>query len=199
MENLTYCQLLARLSPLTQKNGPNMALILSYRGKTPQIDDNVFVAPTAVVIGNVTIHAGASIWYGTVLRGDMEPIVIGEDTNVQDNCTVHTDKGYPAIIGAGVTVGHNAVVHGCMVEDNALIGIGALVLTGSVIGKEAVVAAGAIVREGQRVGVRELVAGTPAKLKRTLTAEEAAVFGKSTANYKQLWPHHANATHRAGG
>ena len=171
-------------------------MILSYKGKKPTIAENVFIAPTAVVIGNVTIHPGASIWYGTVIRGDDEPIVIGEDANVQDNCTVHTDRGFPATIGAGVTVGHNAVVHGCTLGDKCLIGIGALVLSGSVVEKEAVVAAGALVREGQRIGFRELVAGVPATLKRVLTADEAKVFYKSTTDYRALWPGHAHETTR---
>ncbi|MBI9087442.1 MAG: gamma carbonic anhydrase family protein [Desulfobacterales bacterium] len=169
-------------------------MILAYKGKKPNIEGNVFIAPTAVVIGDVTIGAGASIWYGAVIRGDMEPIVIGEDTNIQDNCTVHTDEGYPTAIGARVTVGHNAVVHGCTLGDNCLIGIGALVLSGSVVEKEAVVAAGAVVREGQRIGPRELVAGIPAKLKRVLTAEEAKAFNKPMANYRALWPSHAHET-----
>ena len=171
-------------------------MILSYKGKTPTIDHNAFIAPTAVVIGDVTIKAGASIWYGSVLRGDMEPIVIGEDTNIQDNCTVHTDEGFPTVIGSRVTVGHNAVIHGCTIENKVLVGIGALVLSGSVVETEAVVAAGAIVREGQRVGARHLVAGIPAKLKRKLNADQVRDFGKPMADYKGLWPHHANDTKR---
>ena len=171
-------------------------MLLSYKGKRPTIAENVFIAPTAVVIGDVTIGTGASIWYGTVVRGDMAPIVIGEDTNIQDNCTVHTDKGFPAIIGARVTVGHNAVVHGCTLADNCLVGIGALVLSGAVVAKEAVVAAGSVVREGQQVGPRELVAGTPAKLKRVLTTDEAKAFGGPNKNYRVLWPNHAHETHR---
>ena len=171
-------------------------MILSYKGKTPTIDHNTFIAPTAVVIGDVTIKAGASIWYGSVLRGDMEPIVIGEDTNIQDNCTVHTDEGFPTVIGNRVTVGHNAVIHGCTIENKVLVGIGALVLSGSVVETEAVVAAGAIVREGQRVGARHLVAGIPANLKRKLNADQVRAFGKPMADYKALRPHHANNTKR---
>ena len=169
-------------------------MILSYCKATPKIAEDVFIAPTAVIIGNVTIASGASIWYGTVLRGDVEPIVIGKNTNIQDNCTVHTDPGFPATIGAGVTVGHQAVIHGCHLADNCLIGIGALVLSGSVVETEAVVAAGAVVREGQRVGPRELVAGVPAVCKRMLDQRALEAFSKPRVNYRKLWPYHQNET-----
>lgn len=169
-------------------------MILSFRGTTPRIAEDVFIAPTAVIIGDVTIGSGASIWYGTVLRGDVEPIIIGANTNIQDNCTVHTDPGFPATIGAGVTVGHQAVIHGCRLADNCLIGIGALVLSGSVVESEAVVAAGAVVREGQRIGPRELVAGIPAVRKRILDERALKSFAKPRVNYRELWPYHRDET-----
>jgi carbonic anhydrase/acetyltransferase-like protein (isoleucine patch superfamily) len=109
-------------------------LILSFQDKTPVIGKNVFIAPTAVVIGDVQIGDDSSIWYGTVLRGDMAPIRIGCQTNIQDNSVVHTDHGHPATIGDRVSVGHRAVVHGCTLEDEALIGIGAIVLNGARVG-----------------------------------------------------------------
>jgi carbonic anhydrase/acetyltransferase-like protein (isoleucine patch superfamily) len=168
-------------------------MILSLNGKTPHIDSGVFIAPTAVVIGDVRVEAGASIWYGAVLRGDMEPIRIGRDTNIQDNCTVHTDYGHPVRIGSGVSVGHNAVIHGCTIEAECLIGIGATVLSGAVIRRRSVVAAGAVVREGQAVGPHHLVAGTPAALKRVLTDPEMAAFLEPVENYRRL-----AADHRAG-
>ena len=142
---------------------------MPYNGKHPEIELQTFVAPTAVIIGAVRIMKGASIWYGTVIRGDKEPIVIGENTNIQDNCTVHTDDGQPAVIGSNVSIGHNAVVHGCCIEDNCLVGIGAVVLSGATIGRGSVIAAGSVVREGQEVGSGQLVAGTPARFKRKLS------------------------------
>lgn len=169
-------------------------MILSINGKTPQIDPSAFIAPTAVVIGEVLIEAGASIWYGAVLRGDMEPIRIGGDTNIQDNCTVHTDYGHPVRIGAGVSVGHNAVIHGCTIEEDCLVGIGATVLSGAVIRRRSVVAAGAVVREGQAVGPHHLVAGAPAALKRVLTDPEMAAFLKPVENYRKLAADHRALT-----
>ena len=166
-------------------------MIIAYKGKKPDIGPHTFVAPTAVIIGEVRILKGVSIWYGTVIRGDKEPIVIGESTNIQDNCTVHTDDGQPAIIGSNVSIGHNAVVHGCHLEDNCLVGIGALVLSGAKIGKGSVVAAGSVVLEGQEIGPGQLVAGTPARFKRELTDEDAERFLKTVEDYKELQRTHA--------
>ena len=126
-------------------------MILPFGGKLPVIGENVYLAPTAVLIGDVVIGDGSSIWFGTVLRGDMAPIRVGRETNIQDNCTVHVDEGFPAVIGDRVSVGHNAVVHGCTVEDECLVGMGALVLTGALVRRGSVVAANAVVREGQQV------------------------------------------------
>jgi carbonic anhydrase/acetyltransferase-like protein (isoleucine patch superfamily) len=165
-------------------------MIMPYRGKHPQIAAHTFVAPTAVIIGDVRIGKGASIWYGVVLRGDMEPILIGEDTNIQDNCTVHTDYGHPTVIGSNVSIGHNAVIHGCNIEANALIGIGAVVLSGAHVGKGSVVAAGAVVPEGRKIDSGQLVAGTPAQVKRVLTDEDRSRFSKTVENYKKLKHEH---------
>jgi carbonic anhydrase/acetyltransferase-like protein (isoleucine patch superfamily) len=161
-------------------------MIHAFAGKTPKIGQNVFIAPTAVVIGDVEIDDGASIWYGAVLRGDMEPIRIGANTNIQDNSTVHTDPGYPTMVGGGVTVGHNAVIHGCVIEDHCLIGISALVLSGAVIRGGSIVAAGAVVKEGQVVGPGVLMAGVPAAVKRSLTEDEQHLLHQPAANYKEL-------------
>lgn len=161
-------------------------MILEYKGKRPQIGDNVFIAPTAVIIGDVKIGNGAGVWYGTVLRGDMDPIEIGDNTNIQDNCIVHTDYGYPAIVGSNVTVGHNAVVHGCKVEDWCLIGISSTVLNGAWVKTGSVVAAGSVVREGQSVGPYQLVAGIPAVLKRELDQTIRQSIGKTVNNYLDL-------------
>ena len=127
-------------------------MIRDYRGHRPKIGNNVFIAPTAVVIGKVTIGDNASIWYGTVVRGDRDSITIGENVNIQDNCTLHTDPGMPVVIGSGVSVGHAAVVHGCTIEKNSLIGIQAVVLNGAVI------------REGSVVGSASSTSATPTLL-----------------------------------
>ncbi len=129
----------------------HQALITGIGGREPRIDEGAFVAPTASVIGDVTLHAGASVWYGAVLRGDVESIAVGASSNVQDNCTLHADPGFPVTVGERVSVGHNAVVHGATVEDDCLIGMGATVLNGAVIGAGSLVAAQALVPQGMRV------------------------------------------------
>jgi carbonic anhydrase/acetyltransferase-like protein (isoleucine patch superfamily) len=161
-------------------------MIIAFNGKTPKIGDNTFIAPTAVIIGDVEIGDGASIWYGAVLRGDVGPIRVGADTSIQDNSTVHSDHGVPTTIGAEVTVAHNAVIHGCTIEDNCLIGNGALVLNAAIVRRGSMVGAGAVVREGQEVGPGHLVAGVPARLKRSLTEEEKALLRHATEMYKFL-------------
>ncbi|MEU2054411.1 gamma carbonic anhydrase family protein [Streptomyces bungoensis] len=148
------------------------ALIVGIGGKEPQVDPGAFVAPTASVIGDVTLHAGASVWYGAVVRGDVERITVEADANVQDNVTLHADPGFPVRIGARVSIGHNAVVHGATVEDDCLVGMGATVLNGAVIGAGSLVAAQALVPQGMVVPPGSLVAGVPAKVRRELSAEE---------------------------
>ncbi|UXY26222.1 gamma carbonic anhydrase family protein [Streptomyces sp. HUAS TT20] len=148
------------------------ALIVGMGGKDPEIDPEAFVAPTACVIGDVALHAGASVWYGAVVRGDTERIVVGASANVQDNATLHADPGFPVTVGERVSIGHNAVVHGATVGDDCLIGMGATVLNGAVIGAGSLVAAQALVPQGMVVPPGSLVAGVPAKVKRELTTEE---------------------------
>ncbi|MDC2960674.1 gamma carbonic anhydrase family protein [Streptomyces sp. NPDC085900] len=148
------------------------ALIRGIGGREPKIDGEAFVAPTASVIGDVTLEAGASVWYGAVLRGDVERISVGAQANIQDNCTLHADPGFPVSIGQRVSVGHNAVVHGATVGDDCLVGMGATVLNGAVIGEGSLVAAQALVPQGMQVPPGSLVAGVPAKVKRQLTDEE---------------------------
>lgn len=123
-----------------------------------------WVAPGAVLAGDVTLEAGASVWYGCVLRGDLEPIRVGERSNVQDLTVVHVDRGRPATIGADVTIGHRCIVHGCEIEDGAMVGMGAVLLSGARIGRDALVAAGAVVREGFEVPAGAVVAGVPARI-----------------------------------
>src|SRR5690242_19704276 len=125
-------------------------MLRSYRGISPRVASTAYIDPGAHIIGDVTIGERSSVWPSAALRGDIEPIRVGEETNIQEGSVVHTDVGFPTTVGDRVTVGHMAVLHGCIVEDDALIGIGALVLTGARIGKGAVVAAGAVVPEGTR-------------------------------------------------
>jgi len=147
------------------------------------IDSSAYVAANATLVGRVEIGAEASIWFGCVLRGDNEPIVIGARTNVQDLTAIHTDEGIPCTLGAGVTVGHRAVLHGATVDDGALIGIGAIVLNGASVGKQAMIGAGAVVTEGQIIPARHLALGVPAKVVRELADEEVRQLQAAAAHY----------------
>jgi carbonic anhydrase/acetyltransferase-like protein (isoleucine patch superfamily) len=169
------------------------ALIAGVGGKDPKVDQDAFTAPTSVVLGEVTLHPGASVWYGAVLRADCGPIVIGADSNVQDNCTLHVDPGFPITVGERVSIGHNAVLHGATVEDDCLIGMGATVLNGAVIGAGSLVAAQALVPQGMRVPPGSLVAGVPAKVKRELTAEEREGISLNGTLYVALAREHRAA------
>ncbi|WP_105972153.1 gamma carbonic anhydrase family protein [Streptomyces geranii] len=169
------------------------ALITGIGGREPKVDEGAFVAPTSSVIGDVALEAGASVWYGAVLRGDVERISVGAESNIQDNCTLHADPGFPVTIGARVSVGHNAVVHGATVEDDTLIGMGATVLNGAVIGAGSLVAAQALVPQGMRVPPGVLVAGVPAKVRRELTAEEREGISLNGTMYAELAKAHKEA------
>lgn len=171
--------------------------VLNIFDKAPVIDKDVFVAPSAAVIGDVQIGKGSSIWYGSVLRGDVNIIRIGSGTNLQDNSLVHVAKSnlsgkvLPTIIGDNVTVGHSAVLHGCTVEDEAFVGMGAILLDGVVVEKNAMVAAGALVRQNTKIPSGEVWAGNPAKFLRKLTDEEIAFISQSATNYTNLAQVHA--------
>jgi carbonic anhydrase/acetyltransferase-like protein (isoleucine patch superfamily) len=143
-------------------------MIIEFDGKTPRVADDVFIAPTAVLIGDVTVEAGASIWFGAVLRGDNAAIVIGAGSNVQDNCVIHCADELPTIVGSNVTVGHMAMLEGCTIGDGSLIGMGAIVLQRAKVGANALVAAGAVVGEGMEIPDGVLAAGVPAKVKKEL-------------------------------
>jgi len=149
----------------------------------PHIDDTAFVAGSANIIGKVHIAAHASIWFDVTIRGDNELISVGENSNVQESAVLHTDMGYPLSIGRNVTVGHQAMLHGCTIHDGALIGIQAIVLNGAVIGKNCLVGAGALVTEGKHFPDNSLIIGSPAKVARTLTEDEIRHFQKNTENY----------------
>jgi carbonic anhydrase/acetyltransferase-like protein (isoleucine patch superfamily) len=169
------------------------ALIADVAGRTPRLDPGSFTAPTSVVLGDVTLAGRASVWYHAVLRGDCESITVGEGSNIQDNSTVHADPGFPAVIGARVTVGHNAVLHGCVVEDDVLVGMGATVLNGAHIGTGSLIAANALVPQGMRVPPGSLVAGVPAKVRRELTAEERELVRINAEHYVHLADAHRAA------
>ena len=147
-------------------------MLIEYEGIIPDVHSSVFVAPGAMIIGDVTIGQEASIWFNSVLRGDLEPIRIGCRTNVQDGSVIHTDKAFPCIVGDDITIGHGAILHGCTISNEALIGMGAILLTGSVIGERAIVAAGALIREGQEIPPGSLAVGVPAKVLREVTEAE---------------------------
>ncbi|MER6633039.1 gamma carbonic anhydrase family protein [Streptomyces sp. NPDC000987] len=172
------------------------ALVTGIGGREPKIDREAFVAPTASVIGDVTLEAGASLWYSAVARGDVERISVGARSNVQDNCTLHADPGFPVTIGERVSVGHNAVVHGATVGDDCLIGMGATVLNGAVIGAGSLVAAQALVPQGMQVPPGSLVAGVPAKVRRPLTEEERAGVTLNGTLYADLAAAHREVHER---
>lgn len=152
-------------------------------GYRPEISEGVFVAPATVIVGRVRIGARSSVWYGSVLRGDDERIEVGEDSNIQDLSMLHADPGYPAEIGDRVTVGHRAIVHGARIEDDVLIGMGAILLNGSQIGSGSVVAAGAVVTPGTEVPEGSLVAGIPAKVIRPVRETDTEMVQHAFESY----------------
>lgn len=154
--------------------------------KEPKLSKSVFIAPGAQVIGDVELGENVSIWHNAVLRGDINKIIVGDNSNVQDNCTLHNDFDIPLVLGKNVTVGHNAVLHSCTVEDGSLIGMGAVVLTSAKIGKGCLVAAGALVSPRTVVPDGSLVMGCPAKVKRMLTDEEKAGLLENAEEYVKL-------------
>jgi carbonic anhydrase/acetyltransferase-like protein (isoleucine patch superfamily) len=163
-----------------------MVTILPFDGVLPHIDPSAYLAPTATLIGNVRVEADAVVMFGAVLRADRDAIVLGRGSNLQDNVVVHCDPGSPATIGAGVSVGHGAVLHGCDIGDDSLIGMNATVLNGAVIGARSLVAGGAVVLEGTRVPPRSLLAGVPAKVRRELGDEEVERIRRNATTYLEL-------------
>ncbi|MDT0117939.1 gamma carbonic anhydrase family protein [Microbacterium sp. PRF11] len=159
------------------------ASVLALPGAAPIVHETAFVASGARVVGDVTLAEGASIWYNAVARGDSAAIMLGPRSNLQDNVSVHVDAGRPVIIGADVSVGHNAVVHGCTIGDGSLIGMGSVVLSGAQIGSGCLIAGGAVVLEGTVVPDGSLVAGVPAKIRRALTDEEREKILRNARTY----------------
>lgn len=161
-------------------------MIKNYKNISPEIEKDVFIAENASVIGSVKIGSGCSVWFGAVIRADSDHIEIGNNTNIQDNCTVHTAFDYGVKIGNGVTVGHNAVVHGCTVGDNTLVGMNSTILNGAVIGKNSIVGAGALVTEHKEFPDNSLIIGVPAKAVAVLDDEAIAKIRQNGTEYTEF-------------
>jgi carbonic anhydrase/acetyltransferase-like protein (isoleucine patch superfamily) len=159
----------------------------SLGSKQPQLSDPVWIAPNAAVIGDVRLAANVSIWWQATVRGDNDPITIGENTNIQDGCVLHTDEGVPLDIAANVTVGHKVVLHGCTIGEGSLIGMGAIVLNRAVIGRECLVGAHTLIPEGRVIPDRSLVVGTPGRVVRQLTDEDVANIRAGCESYLKHW------------
>ncbi|WP_136066644.1 gamma carbonic anhydrase family protein [Modicisalibacter radicis] len=170
--------------------------IYRYADQLPTIDTGVYVAETADVIGQVTLKRNASVWYQAVLRGDTEHLEVGENSNIQDGAVLHADPGFPLVVGDEVTVGHQAMLHGCKVGDGSLVGIQAIILNGAEIGKNCLVAAGALIKEGATFPDNSLIVGAPARVVRELSAEAIANLKKNAEAYVQRGRLHAQYLER---
>jgi len=170
-------------------------MIRTFQEASPRIHPTAFVHPSSELIGRITISKNASIWPTVVLRGDIERITIGIDSNVQDATVMHTSKGLPVVLGKGVTIGHGAIVHGAKIGDYCLIGMGAILLDGCVIGKECLVGAGALVPEGVRIPPRSLVIGLPGKVARPLKPEELRLLHQRAKDYIRYADQHRKGSH----
>ena len=159
-------------------------MIYALDGVRPQIHPDTWVAPDANLIGRVVLEAGASVWFGATLRGDNEEIRVGAGSNVQENAVLHTDMGFPLVIGANCTIGHKAMLHGCMIGEGTLIGMGAMVMNGSRIGRGCLIGAGALITEGKEIADGSLVMGAPGKVIRLLDAAARARLLRSAAGYQ---------------
>jgi carbonic anhydrase/acetyltransferase-like protein (isoleucine patch superfamily) len=160
--------------------------LITYGGRSPQVAPDAFIASTAVLIGDVEVAPGASVWYGVVIRADREKITIGPNSNVQDNSVLHSDPGIPVVLGNGVTVGHRAIVHGSIVGDDVLVGMGSVLLNRSVIGAGSLIAAGAVVREGDQIPERSMVTGVPGKVIREVDDALRTRVLRNAVNYVEL-------------
>jgi carbonic anhydrase/acetyltransferase-like protein (isoleucine patch superfamily) len=161
-------------------------MIYQYKDRVPDIAETSYVAENATVIGEVVLGEESSIWFGSVLRGDIEPIIVGARSNIQDNSVAHTSNGYPVILGEDVTVGHKVTLHGCKVGNNCLIGMGSVLLDGCEIGDNCIVGAGALVKQGYKVPAGSLVVGSPARVIRTLSEDDFANIRRFSVRYVEL-------------
>ncbi|WP_300273548.1 gamma carbonic anhydrase family protein [Halomonas sp.] len=172
--------------------------IYQYGDDRPEIGDDVYVAETADVIGRVTLKRNASVWYQAVLRGDTDHLEVGEGSNIQDGAVMHADPGFPLKVGRDVTVGHQAMLHGCTIGDGSLVGIQAVILNGAVIGENCLVAAGAVVKENAEFPAGSLIVGAPARVVRTLSEEQIAGLARNAAGYVERGRLHAAQLKRIG-
>ena len=172
--------------------------IFEMDGKRPDLPEsgNYWVAETAQVMGNVILKENASIWYGTVLRGDNDPITIGENSNIQDNCVLHTDVGMPLTIGRDVTVGHMVMLHGCTVGEETLIGIGSIILNGAKIGRNCIIGANSLIPEGKEIPDNSLVMGAPGKVVKEVSDHQIQVIKMSAVHYVENWKRHKSGLKR---
>jgi carbonic anhydrase/acetyltransferase-like protein (isoleucine patch superfamily) len=166
-------------------------VLITIAGSSPACDPTSWTAPGAVLAGQVTLGPGANVWYGSVVRADLDRITIGAGSNVQDGCVLHTDPGLHLEVGEGVTVGHRAVLHGCRIEDDVIVGMGAVVLNGAVVGAGSIIGAGALLTEGVVVPPRSLVLGSPGKVRRSTTDQELEHIRLSASHYVELARQHA--------
>ncbi len=165
-------------------------------GAKPESEGDSWIAETATVLGRVVLKRNASVWFGAVLRGDNDPIIIGENSNVQDGSIIHTDVGSPTVIGANCTIGHMVMLHGCTIGDNTLVGIGAIVLNGAKIGKNCLIGAGSLITENKVIPDNSMVMGSPGKVVREVTAEQAQMLTASALHYVANWRRYAKTLKR---
>ena len=167
--------------------------IYELDGQAPEFpgEGHYYVADTAVLVGRVRLKKDASVWFGAVLRGDNEWIELGERSQIQDNCTLHTDPGFPLTVGSNCVIGHNVILHGCAIGDESLIGMGAILLNGAKIGRNCLVGAGAVVTEGKSFADNSLIVGAPARAIRTLDAKAAEMIRAGADVYVRRWQHYA--------
>ena len=167
-------------------------MIYNFNNITPKIDKDSWFAPNSVLIGNVTLKKDANVWFNATLRGDVEPIIIGEGSNIQDGSVIHTDPGCPATIGKNVTVGHLVMLHGCTIEDDCLIGIGSTILNKAKIGKNSIIGANALITENKVIPERSLVVGSPGKVIRQVTDEEIKHIKENAEHYIKNYKKYKN-------
>jgi carbonic anhydrase/acetyltransferase-like protein (isoleucine patch superfamily) len=172
--------------------------IFELDGERPDLPERYWIAESATVIGRVRLKSDASVWFGSVLRGDNEWIELGERSQIQDNATLHTDPGFPIVIGRDCVIGHNAVLHGCTIADNSLIGMGAIVLNGARIAKNSLVGAGAVVTERKEFPENSLIVGAPARVLRTLDEKAARMIADAADIYVRRWQRYAKGLKRIG-
>ena len=168
-------------------------MIYDFEGYTPKVDPNSWTASNAVIIGKVELKKDSNIWFNVTLRGDVEPITVGEGSNVQDGSVLHTDPGYPIKVGKDVTIGHMVMLHGCTIGDNSLIGIGAVILNNAKIGKNCIIGAKALITENKEIPDNSLVIGSPGKVVREVSEEEKKAVFENTKHYQDNWKRYSKS------